>query len=102
LHAPVWIKIERKGDQFSAFYSSDGVTWTPMVWNAQTVSMSDSVHIGLAVTSHDKTNTAEARFSHVTTTGDVSPSGPFVESQDIRFQLPASAEASTGGERSHE
>ena len=89
LRAPVWARIERKGDQFSAYYSTDGRTWTLTVWSPQTISMPDSVYIGLAVTSHDNKKTAEARFSHVTTTGNVSPAGLFTESQDIRFQLPS-------------
>jgi len=89
LRAPIWIRIEREGDQFSAFYSSEGTSWTPMVWSPQRVSMPHSVYIGLAVTSQDSTKTAEARFSHVTTTGDVSYLGYFGESQDIRLQLPA-------------
>jgi regulation of enolase protein 1 (concanavalin A-like superfamily) len=88
LHAPIWVRIERKGDQFRAFYSTDARAWTPMVWSPQTVSMPEKVYLGLAVTSHDSKRTAEARFSHVTTTGDVTPTGSFKESQDIRFQLP--------------
>ena len=90
LRAPVWVRMERKGDEFSAFYSSDGVTWTPMAWSPQTVSMLDYVYIGLAVTSHDNKKAAEARLSHVTTTGDVSYSAPFEESQDIRLPVPLS------------
>jgi serine/threonine protein kinase/regulation of enolase protein 1 (concanavalin A-like superfamily) len=88
LQAPIWVKIERKDDQFSAFYSSDGETWNALVWYPQTVFMTDSAYIGLALTSHNNRKTAEARISHVSTTGDVSPSGPFTESQDISFQLP--------------
>jgi serine/threonine protein kinase len=88
LRAPVWIRMERKGDQFSAFYSSDGTTWTPMVWSPQKVSMPHSAYIGLAVTSHDKERTAEARISHVTTTGDISSYASFRHSQDVRLQLP--------------
>ena len=90
LHTPVWLRIDRKGDQFSAFYSSDGVTWTKLAWSPQTVPMPETVCIGLAVTSRDNKRTAEAQFSHVTTTGNVSPTGPFTESQDIRLQLPPS------------
>jgi hypothetical protein len=55
-----------------------------MVWSPQTISMPDRVYIGLAVASHDNKETVEAHISHVTTTGNVSPSGPFTESQDIR------------------
>ena len=50
--------------------------------------MGETVYIGLAVTSHDATKTAEARVSHLTATGDTSPPGPFTESQDIPSQLP--------------
>jgi serine/threonine protein kinase/Tol biopolymer transport system component/tetratricopeptide (TPR) repeat protein len=87
LRAPVWLRIERKGDQFSAFYSSDGVAWTLMAWSPQSISVPASVYLGLAVTSHDNKRTVEARISHVATTGNVSPSGPFAESRDVRFQL---------------
>ncbi len=87
LHAPVWLRIQRKGNQFSVFYSSDGAAWIPMVWSPQTISVPNRVHIGLALTSRDNKKTAAARISHVTTTGNVSPAGPFLESQDIRFQL---------------
>lgn len=61
-----------------------------MVWSPQTVPMSDDVYIGLAVTSHDNKRTVEARISHVTTSGNVSPPSPFTESQDIRLRLPPS------------
>ncbi len=87
LHASVWLRIERKENQFSAFYSSDGTAWTPMAWSPQTILMPDSVYVGLAVTSHDNKKTVAARISHVTTIGNVSPAGPFLESQDIRLQL---------------
>lgn len=89
---PIWVRLVRQGSHFSAFYSSDGAAWTPMVWNPQTVSMLDPVYIGMAVNSHDNTTTAEARFSHVTTTGDISYTTPFEESQDIRLPMPPAAD----------
>lgn len=88
LRAPVWIRLEREGDHFSAFTSSDGVTWTPIVWGPQQVSMPPSVYIGLAVTSHDRRRTAEARISHVTTSGEVGFIGHLKRSQDVCLQLP--------------
>ena len=39
LKIPVWIKIERTGSSFSCFYSTDGVKWTAMSWNPQTINM---------------------------------------------------------------
>jgi hypothetical protein len=56
------------------------------------IAMSEAVSIGMAVTSHDATKTAEVWISHVTTAGDVSPSGPFTESHDIPSQLPSSSQ----------
>jgi len=72
LTAPVWVKIERSGSSFSGFYSTDGVTWTAMAWNPQTINMSAaSVYIGLAVTSHNANALTAAEFSNISTTGSV-------------------------------
>ncbi len=73
LKTPVWIKVERKGSSFNGFYSTDGAKWTAMSWNPQTINMTTSVQIGLAVTSHD-TGTATGVFSNISTTGNVSGS----------------------------
>jgi hypothetical protein len=48
--APGWVRLVRTGYQFKAFRSADGVTWTSM--GTDTVPMTDSVYVGLAVTSH--------------------------------------------------
>jgi len=68
---PYWVKLERSGNEFSGFYSADGSSWTPMSWNPQIISMLGSIHIGLAVTSHNAGNPTLAEFSAVTTTGNV-------------------------------
>jgi hypothetical protein len=39
LTAPVWIKIERMFPMISAYYSTDGVNFTPMSWNPQVIPM---------------------------------------------------------------
>ncbi len=69
--APVWIKLERKANQFSGSYSMDGKVWTAMVWNPQTITMAKDVYIGLAVTSHAANVVCGARLSGVATTGNV-------------------------------
>jgi hypothetical protein len=71
--APVWVKLERTGNQFNGYYATDeaGTTWTPMAWNPQTITMSGNVYIGLAVTSHAANVVCGARFSSVSTTGNV-------------------------------
>jgi hypothetical protein len=72
LQTPVWVKIERSGNSFSGFYSTDGVQWTAMSWNPQTVNMAAAgVYIGLCVTSHSANALTTGEFSNVTTTGGV-------------------------------
>ncbi len=75
LKTPIWIKVERKGSSFSCFYSADGVKWTSMSWNPQTINMTTGpVYIGLVVTSHNATATTTGVFSNVSTTGNVTGS----------------------------
>jgi len=74
LREPVWLRLERAGDEFSAFTSNDPEAegWTPMVWNPQNVSMIGSVTVGLALTSHSSGNITIAEFSGVSIEGGVS------------------------------
>jgi hypothetical protein len=71
LQTPVWIKLERVGTTFNAYYSRDGVNWTPMSWNPRTVSMPATVYVGLALTSHAPSTATTATFSHVQFSGEV-------------------------------
>jgi hypothetical protein len=77
LNAPVWIKIERMFPMINAYYSTDGVTFTPMSWNPQVIPLTPApIHIGLAVTSHSGAETyATAVFSELSSDGGVAP-GP--------------------------
>jgi hypothetical protein len=70
---PLWVKLERKGDQFTASYAmgETPTTWIANPWNPQTISMNAQVYIGLAVTSHAAGVVTQAEFSNVTTTGNV-------------------------------
>jgi len=78
--APYWVKLERDfAGNFRGYYSSDGSTWTTMVWRPG-ISMASDVYVGLALTSHNAALTCEARFSNVQTTGTVT--GQW-QSQDI-------------------
>jgi hypothetical protein len=50
-NAPHWVRIARDGDTFTAYHSADGLTWT---WvGSDTITMTNDVYIGLAVTSHN-------------------------------------------------
>ncbi len=68
---PVWVRIDRSGDNFNAYWSLDGANWSPSVHNPQTIQMGASIYIGLAVTSHSPGNPTTAEFSDVSTTGNV-------------------------------
>ncbi|MFC1604794.1 discoidin domain-containing protein [Planctomycetota bacterium] len=78
--APYWVRLERDfAGNLRGYYSSDGSTWTSLVWRPS-ISMGSNVYIGLALTSHNPALTGEARFSGVQTTGTVT--GQW-QSQDI-------------------
>lgn len=55
-----WLRLTRAGNMFTAEVSQDGTTWT--VLGSVVVSMSSSVHVGLAVTSHNASTTTVASF----------------------------------------
>ncbi|SPE48882.1 conserved hypothetical protein [Verrucomicrobia bacterium] len=64
--APYWVKIVRQGNTFLSYVSSNGAAWTLLGW--QTVQMSHTVYIGLAVTSHNNGVLCPATFDNVTVT----------------------------------
>ncbi|MCX5644522.1 MAG: hypothetical protein NTZ17_07525 [Phycisphaerae bacterium] len=73
LVTPVWVKLERSGATFNGYYSTDGVKWTAMSWNPQTINMTAAtIYVGLALTSHNANVPTTASFSGITTTGNVS------------------------------
>jgi len=67
---PVWVKIERKGNNLSGYLSADGATWTQL-GTTQTITMTAPVYIGLAVTSHAAGELRSFEFDSVSTTGNV-------------------------------
>ena len=64
---PLWVRLVRSGDTFTAYRSTDGVAWALV--GSDTIPMNTSVYVGLAVTSHDNTALATATFTNVTVTG---------------------------------
>jgi regulation of enolase protein 1 (concanavalin A-like superfamily) len=61
--APMWIRLQRAGDLFTASSSADGVTWT--VTGSDTIPMDQAVLVGLAVSSHTTSALCKAIFDHV-------------------------------------
>ncbi|MCP4450504.1 MAG: hypothetical protein GY809_03510, partial [Planctomycetes bacterium] len=72
---PYWCKIERVGDDFSAYISEDGLTWT-QAGETVTIEMADPVLIGLAVTSHAAGELRTYTFDNVSFEGDVTGEMP--------------------------
>jgi hypothetical protein len=86
---PHWIRLRRKGNRFWAQHSQDGEHWAelptedPNVPAYVEVPMNKTVTIGLALCPWLPDQTIGAQIAHVSTTGDVTPAGPFAESVDI-------------------
>jgi len=55
-----WIRLKRAGNNFTAFISQNGSSWSVIC--QKTISMTDSVYAGLAVTSHSSTALCTAVF----------------------------------------
>jgi len=74
---PAWVKLVRQGGQFTGYYSTNGVNWVQVPAstasdgspNPQTIAMSPTTYIGLALTSHQSGVSCVAQFSDVTITG---------------------------------
>ncbi len=62
---PPWVRLARRGNVFTAYFSEDGATWT-RVGSPVTIAMTSSTLLGLAVCSHDDALLAEAVFDNVT------------------------------------
>ena len=76
---PRFVRLRRTGNAFTAAHSVDGNTWTTQ-GSAQTITMPDPVHIGLAATSASTTasTTVVAAFDSFALTR-IGNTGPFVD-----------------------
>ena len=59
-----WVRLTRVGNVFTGYYSTDGVNWTMV--SSVTVNMSQTIYVGMAVSSRSTTTTATAQFSNLT------------------------------------
>ena len=71
---PRWVRVVRSGSSYTGFTSTDGIAWTA-VGTAGTVSMTEPMLIGLAVTSNNTSALTTAVFDNVSIlqTGNVAP-----------------------------
>ncbi len=102
---PIYLRVVRSGGTgFSAYTSSDGVTWTLVPGSTVTIAMSGAVLAGLAVTSHANGTPSTAGFAAVSLATTVPPPPPSAcpsgwTCQDIGAPSPVGSEsynASTG------
>jgi hypothetical protein len=62
---PAYLKVARSGNTFSAYTSSDGVTWTLIAGSSVTLSMPSTILEGMAVNSHNAGAIGTATFTNV-------------------------------------
>lgn len=65
LRAPYWLRVKRIGNEFTAWRSADGVTWTQQGSAASIPTMPASALWGIAVTSHTNDSLCPCVFSQV-------------------------------------
>ncbi len=61
-----WLRVKRRGNQFSAYASTDGIAWR--LYGEQELTLARAVHVGPALTSHNPELTAQAGFRDYTET----------------------------------
>lgn len=59
-----WLRLERKGNQFRAWYSAEGCDWR--LFAEKALELSHSIFLGFAVTSHNENETVTAQFMDIT------------------------------------
>jgi phosphatidylserine/phosphatidylglycerophosphate/cardiolipin synthase-like enzyme len=64
--APRWLRLDRSGDTFTAYQSTNGATWTYI--GSDTIAMGPGVFVGLGGSSTSPTKTSTSTFDNVTVT----------------------------------
>lgn len=58
-----WIRLARRGDRFTGYFSKDGIDWR--IYTTLATQLPTKLALGLAVTSHDTNSTTEAKFRDI-------------------------------------
>jgi len=64
--APIYLRITRAGDTYSAYASNDGTTWTLIPGSTTTVGLGGTPLAGMALSSHGVDDVTTATFDNVT------------------------------------
>ncbi|HVZ20547.1 MAG TPA: Ig-like domain-containing protein [Vicinamibacterales bacterium] len=90
--APGWLRLKRAGALLTAYRSTDGTNWT--VIGSDSISMANTVYVGIAVTSHNASVATDAVADHFTVTQSQSNQPPSVTltspGANATFTAPAS------------
>jgi regulation of enolase protein 1 (concanavalin A-like superfamily) len=70
---PHWVRLVRRGTRVTAYTSATGASWSEV--GSDTIALGTTAYVGLAVTSHNTSVRATARFSNVTVTALGLPAG---------------------------
>ncbi len=65
---PNWVRLDRVGNDITAYFSSDGVVWNFLY--TETIAMTDTVYAGLANCSHILSTINDAIFDHIVINGE--------------------------------
>jgi glucose/arabinose dehydrogenase len=61
---PIWLRLVRNANNFTAYTSPDGSTWT-QVGTTQSIAMASAAYVGLALTSHNANTLGTATMTNV-------------------------------------
>jgi hypothetical protein len=81
LSAPYWVKLVRSGNNFSAYRSANGTSWS-QIGTTISISMSSSAYVGLAVTSHVDGVLCTSTVDNVSVSQPMLAAGPAVDESD--------------------
>jgi hypothetical protein len=63
IYPNTWIRLQRIGNNFTGFYSTDGKSWK--AYTTYTLVLPSKIYLGLAVTSHETHNPTSAKFRNI-------------------------------------
>jgi hypothetical protein len=73
---PTWVRVVRSGTTFTGYTSTDGTNFTQLGVATTISTMTGTIYMGLAVTSHVDGTNATATFDNVTIAGPPPPTAP--------------------------